>query len=150
LIYLLVNWKYFENHPIRAAFTWSFIILVSPVLLGLVFGKLSQTSTIRSVLKRFGIFMLHPVPTAWDYFFSTTKPVWALVTLTDGTKVAGYLGRESFVSSDGKERDIYLESMFRIAENEVGPWQAIPDNAGVWLAGGSIRHIEFRKGDADE
>lgn len=34
LVYLLLSWKYFEIHPIRAAFTWAFIILVSPLLLG--------------------------------------------------------------------------------------------------------------------
>ena len=94
------------------------IILVSPFLLGVALGVLSQRETVRRFLQRLGFSTVHPIPNAWDYFFGRTAPVWVLVTLHDGSIVSG-----------------------RFAYN--GPWTEVPWNAGIWIAGREIKHIEF-------
>lgn len=48
------------------------------------------------------------------------EPHWILVTFKDSTRVAGYCGRESFISSDPSERDIYIERVYDVDDN--GTW----------------------------
>lgn len=117
------------------------IILVSPFLLGVALGVLSQRETVRRFLQRLGFSTVHPIPNAWDYFFGRTAPVWVLVTLHDGSIVSGRFAYKSFASSDRSERDLYLESLYVVAED--GPWTEVPWNAGIWIAGREIKHIEF-------
>src|SRR5712692_9147979 len=104
LVYLIVKSSIFVDRPIRSAVAWGFVILGSPVLLGLILGALSQRNAVRALLARWGIYMTHPIPTAWDYFFSSTGPVWVLVTLTDGSSVAVRFSTRSFASSEANER----------------------------------------------
>ncbi len=92
LIILIVKSSFFVGRPLLEALGWGLIILVSPVVLGVVLGALSQRNTIRTLLERYGVYTVHPIPTAWDYFFSTTGPVWVLVTLREGHRVAGRFG----------------------------------------------------------
>lgn len=141
LVYLVVKSSIFMDHPFRSAAAWFFIIFVSPVVFGALLGALSQRNTVRRLLDRLGIYTVHPIPAAWDYFFSTTGPVWVLVTLKDGSAVAGRFGGRSFASSDSAERDLFVESIYRVEEH--GTWTEVPLNAGIWIRGDEIRHIEF-------
>lgn len=143
LIYLLFKLDFFTQHPIRSALAWSLIIFLSPVILGLLFGKLSSIDWSRKLLSHFGMVPIHPVPTAWDYIYSKTEPVWLLVTMKDGSKVAGFFGDKSFASSDASERDLYIQEIFRIVQD--GPWQKIPDNRGILIKSDEIKHVEFWK-----
>jgi Family of unknown function (DUF6338) len=142
LIYLLAKSPFFVDNPLRSGVAWALVIFVSPALFGLALGALGQRSSGRQLLHRLGISIIHPIPTAWDYFFSRTKPVWVLATLIDGSHVAGYFGAESFASSEHDARDIYLEGIYTL--NDAGPWTENPRNAGGWIRGSEIRHLEFR------
>jgi hypothetical protein len=64
-----------------------------------------------------------------------------LVTLADGSTVAGIFSARSFASSDAAERDLFLEQLYRVEDD--GPWQPVPMNRGVWIRGEAIRAIEF-------
>ncbi|MBI2218807.1 MAG: hypothetical protein HYU51_16095 [Candidatus Rokubacteria bacterium] len=141
LVYLVVRTAFFLEHPIRSAAAWFLVIFVSPVALGAMLGVLSQRNTIRRLLDRLGIYTVHPIPTAWDDFFSTTGPVWVLVTLKDGSSVGGRFGARSFASSDSTERDLFVESVYRVEER--GAWTEVPLNAGIWIRGDEIQHVEF-------
>ncbi|HEV8640144.1 MAG TPA: DUF6338 family protein [Methylomirabilota bacterium] len=88
-----------------------------------------------------GLHRPHPVPTAWDYVFSHSTGSWVLVTLADGSTVAGIFSARSFASSDAAERDLFLEQLYRVEDD--GPWQPVPMNRGVWIRGEAIRAIEF-------
>ena len=142
LIYLLAKSDFFVSNPLRSGVAWVLVIFLSPVLFGLGLATLSQRSAGRQLLHLLGISTVHPIPTAWDYFFSRTRPVWILATLSDGSRIAGYFGAESFASSEHDARDIYLEGMYTL--NDAGPWTEAPRNAGVWISGSEIRHLEFR------
>ena len=127
--------------PWMAALAWFFMLLVSPVTLGVATGLLSQRAVVRRLLARYGVYTVHPVPTAWDYVFSHSTGSWVLVTLTDGSTVAGVFSARSFASSDAAERDLFLERLYKVEDD--GPWQPVPMNRGVWIQGEAIRAIEF-------
>lgn len=141
LIYLLLRVDFFRQNPIVSALSWFLIIFVSPILLGLILGKQSSKGWIRRFLMRLGINTIHPIPSAWDFFFSTTPPVWMLVTLKDGSQVAGLFGSRSFASSDQDERDLYIEEMYKIGTD--APWEKVQSTRGIFITGSEIKHIEF-------
>lgn len=143
LVYLLPRLEFFRDRPIRSALCWFLIIFVSPVILGLTLGKQSSKGWIRGLLLQIGINPIHPVPTAWDFYFNATHAVWVLVTLKDGSRVGGLFGLDSFASSDQNERDFYIQEVFRV--NDDGPWQEIPNNKGILIKGSEMKHIEFWK-----
>ena len=109
---------------------------------------IALATLIRRLRQRLGFVSRRPITTAWDYIFSRRRPVWILVTMTDGSTVAGYFGPRSFASSDPRGRDLYIESVFVADDN--GPWHEVPMNAGVWIAGTHILNIELRKFDDGE
>jgi hypothetical protein len=62
-----------------------------------------------------------------------------LVVLKDGTKFGGRFGAQSFASSDGKERDVYIEQVYEIDKYDL--WT--PSDQGVLILASEIRTIEF-------
>src|SRR5947208_6272289 len=70
LIYLLFVRVGVLAEPWMAALAWFFMLLVSPVAFGVATGLLSQRAVVRRLLARYGVYTVHPVPTAWDYVFS--------------------------------------------------------------------------------
>lgn len=130
------------GRPGLVAAAWAWIIFFAPAGLGLMSGLMAQRGTLRRLLERYGISAVHPVPTAWDWVFSTTGPSWTIVTLRDGSQVAGLFSSRSFASSDPNERDVFLERVYRI-EEEGEPWARVDRSAGIWIAAPEIRHIEF-------
>ena len=141
LIYLLLERVGVLARPLIAALAWFFILFVSPIAFGVATGLLSQRATVRRLLARYGIYTVHPVPTAWDYIFSHSAGSWVLVTLADGSTVAGVFSARSFASSDPSERELFLEQLYKVEDD--GPWQPAPMNRGVWIRGEAIRAIEF-------
>lgn len=145
----MIRLDFFVANPIYAAIGWGFIILVGPIVVGVIVGCFHYKETLRKVLQRYGINPIHPIPTVWDYKFSKTdKPVWVLITMKDGSQVAGLFGSRSFASSDPGQRDLYLQEMFRMDGDQ--PWQRIPQNDGILIRGDEIKHIEFWEGQEEE
>lgn len=142
LIYLVFSGGWNESHPEWTAAMWAWVILVSPALLGLLWGKLSERGWARGILLRLGFNPLHAAPTAWDYkFHSQSEPVWIVVTLTDGSTVRGRFGNRSFASSDSADRDIYIEEVYRFEKGS--PWIPALRSDGILVRGSFIRNIEF-------
>ena len=141
LIYLMLRAEFFTAHPVRTAIAWGAIIIVSPIALGVLVGYFSQKESIRKALQRIGVDPIHVIPTGWDYKFSKSKAAWVLVTLKDGSTVAGLFGSKSFASSEPGERDLYIQEVLKI--NPDGLWQRIPRSAGILIRGDQIKHIEF-------
>jgi hypothetical protein len=144
LIYWVIRTDFFTQHPIRTAAIWCVLILLSPIGLALVFARVQQNDAIRRALRRMGFNPMHPSPTAWDYKFgSITEHIWVIVSLKDGSSVAGLYGSKSMTSSEEAERDIYLEEVHRASRH--GKWKRISGSDGILIMGGEISHIEFRK-----
>jgi len=98
-------------------------------------------TAVRRLLARYGIYTVHPVPTAWDYVFSQSAGSWMIITLADASTVAGVFSARSFASSDPSDRDLYLEQIYKIEDD--GLWQPVPMNRGGRIRGEAIRAIEF-------
>ena len=64
-----------------------------------------------------------------------------MATLTTGQSVAGFFGANSFASSDGDERDIYIEEEYSV--DDEGKWVPRPAKIGILIPMKEIRNIEF-------
>jgi hypothetical protein len=129
---------YFTRHPATAS-AWVFVALfVSPALLGVLSAKMAQTDSLARLLRRLGFRTVHYIKSAWDWHFSRQQPLWAVVTLKDGSVVYGYYGSNSFAGDD--PRDIYLEKVYKPEENRFGTTE---DNYGALIMADQISVVEF-------
>lgn len=142
IIYLLLTGSLFTTSALLASLTWLVVIFLVPILLGLLSAKAAYEGWVQSIAAKLGLRQIHPIPTGWDWKFSRVEPCYVLVTLRDGTQLAGYFGAESMASSDPMHRDLYLERAYSIPEN--GPWEPVSDSEGVYVEGSQIAFIEFR------
>jgi hypothetical protein len=147
LIYLLVTGVLFVNKPSAQAITWFGIIFVSPTLLALIVAGASQKRLLGSFSRYLRLRPISPIPTGWDWIFGRTDPCYVLVTLRDGSAVAGYFGTQSMASSDPAHRDLYLERVFVVPPE--GPWEPVQRSEGIYIDGSQIAVIEFRSEDEE-
>lgn len=87
-------------------------------------------------------YMLHPSPTAWDFFFARRRPVWVLCHLKSGEMLGGLFSDRSSASSYPRTEDLYLEEIWRVDEG--GRFlERIEQTAGVLVRREECTHIEF-------
>jgi hypothetical protein len=147
LIYLLLMTDFFAKSTLSVAASLFLIDFISPVIIGGVYGHLLQRDTLGQLLGRFGLRILKPSPTGWDYKFSNIKSgVWIRVTFKDRSRVVGWFDSSSLASGEQKERDIYIEQVW---VEDSCKWKSVPRTDGMIIRGGEIKHIEFWK-DEDE
>ena len=118
---------------------WFGLVFVGPFIFGLMLGAFSQLGLGRKFLQKLGLNPVHVMPTAWDWKFSNMPGSWVLVVLKDGTQFAGFCGTRSFMSSDPAERDLYIEKVFDV--DEENNWRET--DKSVLIGSGEIRTIEF-------
>lgn len=143
-----------DNLFVGRTFAWFLYILIIPVFFGLAIGINIQKNFVRRALQDVGLNPVHAIPTAWDWKFDrmqVTGGEWVLVTLKNGTRFAGFCGPESFISSEPTERDLYIQWIYDIDDDD--KWLPLRET-GLLVAGGEISTIEFWPsqpgGDADE
>ena len=122
------------------AIVWFVLVFVGPAAVGLLLGVNIQKGLFHSFLQWCGLNPVHVMPTAWDWKFSSMNSQWVLVTLNDGTRFSGFCGSDSFMSSDPAERDIYIERIYEIDDDNI--WSSRGEN-GVLITSGNVRTIEF-------
>ena len=118
---------------------WIGLIFAGPAIFGLLLGISAQKGIFRRVLRWCRLNPVHVMPTAWDWKASTMQKSWVLVVLKDDTKFAGLCGVNSFLSTDQKERDLYLEKVYDVDDDNT--WH--PRENSVLITGGEIKTIEF-------
>ncbi|HEX8232366.1 MAG TPA: DUF6338 family protein [Caulobacteraceae bacterium] len=120
-----------------------------PVTIGLMLAVANQWELGRRLANRIGLNPIHGIPTAWDWsFHQASSGAWLLITLKDGSEVAGLYGEQSFASTSPAERDIYLERVY--ARVDGGAWEPLPEDRGILLRGEEIRFVEFFGEQSDE
>lgn len=121
------------------------IIIITSCILGFVIGLLKKKEIIREILKKHNIVFENNYPTAWDFKFSELGNRKLTVALSNGTFIRGVYHNKSCASSDNTYRDIYLENVYML-DNEDRCCQA--SNAdGVWIAPEKIMWISFMEDD---
>ena len=69
------------------------------------------------LVQRYGLrggWLLGEQKTAFDAYFSTNQACWVIVHLTDGGRVGGYFGGESYASAHPHSGDFYLEELWNL------------------------------------
>ncbi len=123
-----------------AFFTWFCLVFVGPAAFGLALGVDVQKNFLRKLIQRLGLNPVHVMPTAWDWKFGEMGSEWVLVTLKNGTQFAGLFGNQSFAASDPAERDIYIQWVYDIDEEE--NWISRGETA-ILVTANEVSTIEF-------
>lgn len=113
-----------------------------PLIIGLVLAYEIQGQWLSRLGKFAGLSLAHPTAAAWDFAFERIRGgTFVLVTLNDGSQVAGLLGASSFASSSREERDLLIERVWSIDEG--GLWSEASPARSILLCGKDIRHVEI-------
>jgi len=144
LIYLLTFGVIFADQAIGQALCWFFITFAVPIVLALVRARIVQQESLGRLYRLLGLRAISPIPTGWEWVFGRIDPCYVLITLTNGTEIAGYFGRRSMASSDPDRRDLYLERVYTVPPDG-GLWRPVEHSLGMHSDGGQIAHIEFRR-----
>ena len=147
LFNIILNFNWWINNYI---YLWLLIILItiiSPICISLIIICLKKYEILRRICKYFEINLIEPEPSAWDYKFSNMKSEWVIVTLTDNSVIAGFMGSLSCASSSRDERDLYINEIYTIDENN--NWNIVKNTDGILIKEQNIKHIEFIKKEED-
>ena len=149
-----------EEFPERTA-TWvGLVVLVVPVLLGLVAGKLTNVLSDPESLRVRGRFRralarLWPAPappSVWDWVFSAKPPhgSFVVVEFLDGRRIAGVFAEGSLALTSPEPQGLFLVSEWELNEfgDIIGP---LPDTSGVMiLRTDEVRSVRILSGERKE
>jgi hypothetical protein len=112
-----------------------FVLFIAPIIWVWIW-KILRSS------ERFQKSAPHPTQKPWDYVFGKRIPYWVIVTLKDGTKIAGSYDSNSFSSSTPAEEQIYLEEVWMM--NEDGGFERPKESTkGIIILSNEMVSIEF-------
>jgi hypothetical protein len=118
-----------------------------PLVIGVLIAHAEQWGWQYKVADWLGLKFSHHIPAAWDFTFSRVNAsTFVLVTMGDGSQIAGLMSDASFASSSRDERDLLLEEVFVVTEK--GPWKPAEPSRSILICGKDIRVIEiFRRSE---
>ena len=140
---IYLNFDWWKIHYIRLWLSIILITIVSPFTISLIIICLNKYDCIRKICNYFDINLIELEPSAWDYKFSKIEAEWVIVTLTDDSVIAGFMGGLSFASSNEGERDIYINEVYKIDDDN--NWKIQTDTNGILIKAENIKYIEFFK-----
>lgn len=135
LIYLVENSLLSKVHPVLYIFFYAFVIFIFPFFSGWLWFKIRMSSFFQENAP-------HPVLLPWDYVFRKQEACYAVVTMQDGSKIAGYFGSNSFASSYPAQPQIYLEKEW-ILNSDGGFEREVESSKGVLVLAADIKSIDF-------
>lgn len=148
------SWLYkivLESDLVSTPWFWLILVAISIVgasVLGLIISIFKQHNIVNRLLEKFKVKTIHPIPTAWDYYFSKLEPAFIIITLVDDTRLYGWYANESFASSDEEDGDIYVQKGYKVTDD--GTWILDEYSAGFYVAKNQIKCIEIKKGENNE
>jgi len=142
-LYFLIM-KYLGNATIVYWMTLVLATVISSLVTGTILGVIRKKECIRLFFSKCGLQVEHPIPTAWDYKFSEINDFrWVIINLVNDEIVYGKYANNSFTSSDESYRDIYLEEVY-ILDDE-NNWKLAERSDGIWISPNEIKSIEFKR-----
>lgn len=138
---------YYFIFGIKISYLFYYIFFIStllcfPFFFGFIAGLVGSRRSVHRLLNKFNLNPILSVPSAWDSKFLEIGPRWVAIKLADGETIAGLLGKNSYISSTSKERDIYLEQSYYL-DVATGKWEYKEDTDGVLVKGEFIKYIEI-------
>jgi hypothetical protein len=137
-----------SGHPIAGLpKTWVDVVLLilqtiaTPIVLAFVFQYLLDELAKRGIITSSD-------PRAWDYIFNTFAPnykkgaLFFIVTLNDGTKIAGVYGYPGLASLWPYDRDLFLGQLWELDEERRAPIRQVTGSIGIYLDRNDIQSIE--------
>ena len=122
---------------------------IAPAAVAIAYAYVVQYELDYKAAEKIGLHLAHHIPAAWDYTFEgIRRAVFLLVTLNDGTEVAGLYAGASFASSNKDERDLLLQELWDVEEG--GGWKRSEPVRSVLLSGKDIRYIEIYGAENDQ
>jgi len=83
-------------------------------------------------------------PTAWDFYFDSSTYSLVKVHFKDGRDpIVGWFGDNSFVSSYPHPQDIYLQAVYKVTDNKLGPLKK--NTMGILVRFEEVLYLEFIK-----
>jgi Family of unknown function (DUF6338) len=114
-----------------------------PVAVGIAMAYIYQWRWSYRLAERVGLHLAHHIPAAWDYVFEALPAgTFVLVTLTDGTQIAGKMSKDSFSSSSKDERDLFIEEVWETGKKGQ-PWTPLNPPRAILLCGKDIKLVEI-------
>lgn len=138
---IYLNIEFWKDNYILLWIIIFIIVFLSPIAIALIVILFNQYEIIRKMCEYFNIRPVDTEPSAWDFKFKRIKSEWVLITLSNERTVAGFIGENSFISSNFRERDVYIDKVYEIDEN--GKWNKRKETDGIWIKNEEIRSIEF-------
>jgi uncharacterized protein DUF6338 len=125
-----------------AALVAASVLLVVPA--GAAYGawRWMNSSARQTLLGGLRIGRAHRFPSSWDWAFDTGQDFFLVVTLRDGTRIAGYYGTRSHSGYGTKLRDLFLEERWDISDDGRELEGPAPGNLGVWISAEDIVAVE--------
>jgi Family of unknown function (DUF6338) len=114
------------------------VLLVLPMASALGAAAWVRSDLRLGAQRRLGIKPVHRVPTSWDFAFDSEQDLLLVVTLKDGSRVAGYYGRRSHSGYGTKTRDLFLEERWDFTDDGARLEGPAPGSIGVWVGADDI------------
>lgn len=124
-----------QAHPALYFLGMFGVLFVGPVLLAVASRWVRRS-------RWFGRYLLHPAPTAWDYFFDKREHLWVLCHLKDDRMVGGIYSGDSNTSSYPYDKDIYIQEMWR-TDKDGHFTEPVPQSRGLLVRAEDCWFVEF-------
>jgi len=123
---------------------WSFLqYFALPVLIGIAAAYVYQHRLSYRLAEKANLHLAHHLPASWDYAFEgLPESSFLLVTLQDGTQVAGRWAKGSFASSSPSERDLLIHEMWQVGSGDEA-WTPLNPRRSILICNKDVRFVEF-------
>jgi len=141
--YALLFWPIYEveAHNIRTNWPrfylafYAFVLFIAPISWVYLLKRLRSSRFFQQALP-------HPTSKPWDYVFGQRREYWIVVTLKDGTRIAGKYGSSSFASSAPSTEQLYLEETWVLNDDD-GFERPRTDTAGIIILASDVNTVEL-------
>jgi hypothetical protein len=123
---------------------WKLLLyFLIPVIIGIILAYSYQHKILYRLADMAKLRLAHHLSAAWDYGFEDLpSSTYLLVTLQDGSRIAGRWAKGSFAASSKDERDLLIAEMWKPGD-EGDPWTRLMPIRSVLVCGKDIKSIEL-------
>lgn len=136
LILFMFKGEWLTNYFTLFILTVFFVILIFPIVLVRFYVKILNSKWAAKNK------MLDVHKSAWDFFFSSGKTKWIIVTLKSGSQIGGRYEDGSFASSF-PNKDIYISEAWVLKKDSLAFDRIIDRTSGILILESEISYIHF-------